>query len=159
VSLAPAPAGAAKLRGVGVDRVVRIVGFCLVLQLPGCGGDDSTAVPVDSIPSDKKLIELSGDEQQGVCQWVTDLASQKLAGANCHGNAITFNSCSFPTSAQVNCTATLGQWRACIPNFMDQIAQDPCQVLNLAFSQSELEAYVNAIPGCEGLGPCAYTIH
>jgi hypothetical protein len=130
--------------------------------LVSCGDDESSAVPIDSIPPDKQLIALSPEEQEGVCQWAGDVARDKLSSGGapltCHGNAITLSTCNFPTSAQVRCTATIGEWRACLPNFLDAIAADPCQVLSLAFSQTALEDFVNGIPGCEGQGPCAYTV-
>jgi hypothetical protein len=136
-------------------------GFSVLAFVGGCG-DDSSAVPFDSIPKDKRLVDLSPEEVQGTCQWGQDLARQKLApgGApvTCNGNQINFNGCNVPSPSQVDCTATVGQWEACIPNFLDRIAQDPCQVLSLSFSQTELERFVNETPGCAGLGPCAYTI-
>ncbi len=125
-----------------------------------CGGDD--AVPFDSIAKDKPLIALDSGERQGACNWASDLARQKLNPGGkpltCNGNALSVSSCSFPSAAQTRCTATVGQWAQCMPAFFDQIAQDPCRVLTLAFSQTELESFVNAIPGCDGIGPCAYTI-
>jgi hypothetical protein len=127
-----------------------------------CGDDSSNVVPFDSIPPDKKLIDLNSAEQQGTCQWATQLADEKLrpggVALTCNGTPLNISSCSFPTSAQTACTATVGEWKVCFPNFLDRIAQDPCQVLSLAFSQSELETFVNETPGCAGLGPCAYTI-
>ncbi len=124
-------------------------------------GDDSSAVPFESIPKDKKLVELSPPEQQSTCQWVTQLTQQKLGGRqlSCGSTPLTFNTCGFPTAAQMRCTATLGQWESCIPGFIDRIVQDPCKVLGLAFSQTALEDFVNGTPGCEGIGPCAYTVH
>jgi hypothetical protein len=145
-------------------RVLHGVEVLLVVVLLASCGDDagSSAVPIESIPPDKPLVALSPEEQQGVCQWAGTVARDKLSPGGqpiaCGGNPITFNTCSFPTSAQVRCTATLGEWRACLPNFLDAIAADPCQVLGLAFSQTALEDFVNGIPGCAGQGPCAYTV-
>ena len=131
--------------------------------LAACGDDSSTeAVPFDSIPKEKKLTELAPGEKQGVCQWAQGVAAQKLAPGGtpvtCNGNPLNFNSCSTPSATQVNCTGTVGQWEACLPNFLDRIAHDPCVIFSLAFSQTELETFVNETPGCAGLGPCAYTI-
>ena len=125
-----------------------------------CGGDD--AVPFDSISKEKPLVALDSGERQGACNWVSDLARQKLTPGGkpltCNGLALSISTCTFPSAAQARCTATVGQWATCMPGFLDEIAQNPCQVLNFAFSQSELESFVNGIPGCDGIGPCAYTI-
>jgi hypothetical protein len=125
-----------------------------------CGDDD--AVPFEQIPKDKKLLELSSGERQGACDWVTELAHRRLMpngmALSCNGLPINVSSCGFPSATQTRCMATVEQWAACMPPFLDAIAADPCKVLDFAFSQSELENFVNGIPGCEGLGPCAYTI-
>src|SRR6185436_17951049 len=124
----------------------------LACALLAACGDDSTAVPFENIPKDKKLIELSADERQGVCQWGQGVAQQKLApggvAVTCHGNPISFQGCSVPSASDVNdsgvprCSATVGQWEGCLPNFLDRIAQDPCQVLSLAFSPTDLQTFV-----------------
>jgi hypothetical protein len=138
---------------------VLLLGLCCVL--PACG-DDDPAVPFDSIPKDKPLIALSSGEQKGTCQWAEQLAKMELMPNGqplmCGGSVLQFNSCSFPSAAQTRCTATVGQWEECLPSFFSAIADDPCQVLSLAFSQTELESFVNGLQGCAGLGPCAYTI-
>jgi hypothetical protein len=147
------------MRALSWARLGQGVFACALL---GACGDDSSAVPFESIPKDKKLIELSPEEKQGACQWGQGIAQEKLSPGGtpltCHGNAIQFNGCNAPSASQVDCTATVGQWEVCLPNLMDRFAQDPCQVFNLAFSQTDLENFVNETPGCAGMGPCAYTI-
>jgi hypothetical protein len=132
----------------------------LVCAVVSACGDD--AVPFDQIPKDKPLLQLSSSEREGACDWVTQLAHQRLMpngmALTCHGTTINVSSCGFPSATQTQCVATFGQWAACMPGFLDAIAADPCKVLDLAFSQTELESFVNGIPGCEGIGPCAYTI-
>ena len=148
-------------RGQGLFRASLLCALAALCSLPACGDDD--VVPFDSIPKDKPLTALTGGEQQGVCQWARQLANEKImakgAPLMCNGIAINVNSCAFPTEAQTRCTSTLGQWAECAPSFIDAIVQDPCKVFDLSFSQSEVEMFVNGLPGCEGQGPCAYTIH
>jgi hypothetical protein len=130
-----------------------------VLALVGivaCSGGPDT-VPIDQVPPDKKVVDLSGPEQQGVCQWAEGIASQKLPpGTNCHGAAITIGGC---VTVGPTCPATVAQWKTCFPALMDRFAQDPCQVLNLGFStQANLAMFINATPGCEGQGACGVVI-
>jgi hypothetical protein len=127
-----------------------------ILVSVACCGGGTTSVPVDQIPQDKKLVDLSSGESQGLCDWVTGLAKEKLSGASCNGSPININSC---TSVGAMCTATVAEYRGCIPNFLDRIAADPCQVISLSFSQADLEAFVDSTPGCAGQGPCAMTMH
>ena len=121
-----------------------------------CSGS-ADSVPIDQIPPDKKVVDLSSAEQQGVCQWAEGIASQKLPpGTNCHGAAITINGCLTVAPA---CPATVSQWKVCFPALMDRFAQDPCQILNLGFStQANLATFINATPGCEGQGACGVVI-
>ena len=94
------------------------LGYGLVLFVACGGGQD--AVPIDQIPPDKLLVNLSGPEQQGLCQWAQSIASQKLpAGTNCHGIAININGCMSVTPA---CTATVSQWKVCLPALLDRFA-------------------------------------
>ena len=136
-----------------------------VILLVGCGDDSSTAVPFSSIPKDKQLTELSPDERQGVCEWGAGIAGRELpppgTRLNCDGIQLTFNgagSCASTRPSPPECTATIAQWEVCFPAFIDRLAQDPCLILDLSRSQSELELFVNETPGCAGFGPCAYTI-
>jgi hypothetical protein len=136
----------------------------VLVSVAGCGDDSSTAVPFSSIPRDKKLTELSPEERQGVCDWGAGIAGSKLPAPgtrlNCDGRTITFNGsqCTSTSATPPACTATIGQWEVCFPAFIDRLAQDPCLIFDLGLSQSDLELFVNETPGCEGLGPCAFTI-
>lgn len=131
----------------------------LVGGLVGACGDDSSAVPFESIPKDKKLIDLNSDEQAGACQWAEGVARQKLASAQpSPGCSLQgFDSCMYPSPSQVACTATVGQWETCLPNFVDHVIKDPCAVIGLALSQSEADTFMNETPGCEGMAPCIVT--
>jgi hypothetical protein len=127
----------------------------VVAFLPSACGDDSPdAVPFDSIPKDKKLVDLSPGERQGACQWAGDVARQKLGSATCGGQPLTLSGCVFPSGAQ--CTATVGQWEVCLPNVFGELAKDPCQLFSFAFSPNGFSDFVNGIPGCEGQGACTY---
>jgi hypothetical protein len=133
----------------GISAWVALVCFA-------CSGGGSSTVPIDQIPPDKKLVDLSSGEMQGLCDWVTGLARQKLAGATCNGSPISINSC-MPVGP--SCPATVSEYRACIPNLLDRFASDPCQIINLAFSQTALESFIDNTPGCAGQGPCATAMH
>jgi hypothetical protein len=126
--------------------VLFVCGVCAA-----CGSGGSSSEPIDQIPPDTKLVDLNPSEMQGVCDWVRGVAAQKLSGANCNGSPITFTTCKGVPSS---CPATVAEYQACFPNFLDGIASDPCQVIDFAFSMSDLEAFVNATPGCMGLAPC-----
>lgn len=130
-----------------------------ILCVFGCGDDDST-VPFDQIPRNKKLVELTPEERQGVCEWAAALGRRELpppgTQLNCDGIVITLNA---PRCVPIPaaCQATVGQWEVCLPQFVDRVAEDPCLILDLGLSPTRLEEFVNAIPGCEGLGVCATT--
>jgi hypothetical protein len=130
--------------------------------LAGCGDDDSS-VPFDQIPKSKKLADLTAEERRGACEWAAGIAGRELPPAgtqlNCDGLVVTINApqCRFE-SVRPECTATVGQWEVCMPRFFDRLGQDPCLILDLGTSPSDLEAFVDAIPGCEGLGVCATTL-
>jgi len=141
--------------------------FCMsaVFWLVGCGDDSSSAVPFSSIPKDKQLSQLTPEQRAGVCEWAAGVARDKLPPAGtrliCDGIPITFNganSCASTRPTPPDCTATIGQWEVCLPAFMDRLGQDPCLILDLSRSQSDLELFVNETPDCEGMGVCAYTI-
>jgi hypothetical protein len=66
---------------------------CVLGVLVACGDSGSSSVPIDQVPPDKKRVDLSSGETQGVCDWVTSLAKQKLAGAMCNGSPIMLNGC------------------------------------------------------------------
>lgn len=125
-----------------------------------CGGDDT--VNIDAIPQDKKIVDLSTSERSGVCQWAQGVAHSKLppAGTTLHCSSGTFTlnelSCMFPSSAQTNCTATVAAYRVCLPAFVDRLATDPCQIVDLALS-GRIADFVESTPGCEGQGPCTFT--
>jgi hypothetical protein len=119
--------------------------------LVACGDDDP--IPIDDIPEETRLVDLSATEYDGVCAWASELAKEKFPpGTNCNGVAISYQGCMRPPA---NCPGTLGQWKVCIPVFFDRIAQDPCVVLDLAFFPEDLAAFVEETPGCATLGPCA----
>jgi hypothetical protein len=125
----------------------------LVAYLAACGDDP---VPIDEIPPDSRLSQLDSAEMDGVCAWGKGIANQKLPpGTNCHGTPIMFSGCMKVPAA---CTATVAQWRICMPNLLDRFAQDPCQVLDFAFSPGDFTEFIEATPGCQGLGPCGTTM-
>ena len=131
-----------------------VVALTLLFAASACGGDD--AVAIDRIPGDKKLVDLSAAETRGVCQWGEGLAREKLPpGTNCGGNPVSFAGC---ITVGPECPATVAQWQQCIPSLLDRFARNPCQVVGLAFSQSELASFIEATSGCQGLGPCGTTM-
>jgi hypothetical protein len=116
-----------------------------------CGGDD--AIPIDDIPQDTRLVDLSSAEFDGVCHWAAGIARQKVPeGTNCRGIPIGYSGC---MQVPADCRATVGQWRVCVPALLDRFAEDPCAVLDLAFSPADLSGFVEDTPGCTTLGPCA----
>lgn len=132
----------------------------LVACLGGCGDDDSS-VPFDQIPRSKKLVDLTPEERRGACEWGAAIASRELPPPGtrliCDGIALTINApqCQ-PIPAA--CPATVGQWEVCLPLLVDRLGQDPCLILDIGLSQARAEEFVNAIAGCEGLGPCVTAI-
>jgi hypothetical protein len=129
--------------------------MCVLGVLGACGGSGNSSVPIDQIPPDKKLVDLSSGESQGVCDWVTGLARQKLAGAMCNGSPIMLNGC---MAVPQGCPATVSQYQACMPNFLDALASNPCQILDFAFSMSDFESFVNGLPDCSGIGACVVSM-
>lgn len=147
------------------SKLIRTLRFTLAalgvaLTVAGCGSDDEDEVPIDQIPADKAVINLSAAEQRGLCSWATDVAKSELPPAGtqvqCGGLTITVNTlgCMNPTSP--SCTATVAQWRSCLPGVMSRIGDDPCLILSLqapgAFSE-----FLEETPGCAGMGPCGTT--
>jgi len=120
-----------------------------------CGGSGNSSVPIDQIPPDKKLTDLSSGEEQGVCDWAANLARQKLAGVMCNGSPLMLSGCS---SVGAMCLATVSEYETCLPNILDGLASDPCQIFDFAFSMSDFEAFVNGTPNCAGLGPCVVSM-
>src|SRR5690349_853469 len=122
---------------------------CAAACAAGCGDDDSS-VPFDQIPRDKKLVNLTPEERRGACEWGAEVARQKLpppgTQLNCGGVRLTVNALHCPT-IPAGCPATVGQWAVCLPAFVDELAQDPCLILDLGFSQADTEDFVNGIPG------------
>jgi hypothetical protein len=101
-------------------------------------------------------VDLNSSEQQGVCMWAEDIARQKFPpGTNCHGSAIMINGC---FTVAPGCPATVAEWKGCVPTLLDRLASDPCKIIELAFSPSDLETFIDQIPGCENEGACATTI-
>jgi hypothetical protein len=131
----------------------------LAFGVTACGGsDDADTVRFEDIPGDKKLVDLNPAEVNGVCAWAGGIARQKLPAPgtqlDCDGLQITFNGVTQCGATPPTCEATVSEWAACFPNFIDRIAVDPCIILDLVFPD-DLEAFVEETPGCEGLGPCA----
>ena len=89
--------------------------------------------------------------------WAEDIAHQKLpSGTNCNGSAIMINGC---FAIAPGCPATVAEWKGCVPALLDRLAGDPCKILDLAFAPpSDLETFVDQIPGCENEGACASVI-
>jgi hypothetical protein len=134
--------------------VREIVAVSIALLGVACG---SSAVPIDKITPDKKLVDLSGDEQQGICDWATQMTRQKFAASpsqgRCGGQPLTLSCMPVPQA----CPATVAQWMACLPNFVDRLAKDPCQVFQLAFSGS-VDTFIEETPNCQGLGSCGFSM-
>jgi hypothetical protein len=137
-------------------RIASLRTLEVILLIAGCACGGNGAVPIDRIPGDKKLVELSAPETQGVCQWGEAVAREKLPpGTNCGGNPISFGGC---LTVGPECQATVAQWQQCLPALLDRFARDPCQIFSLAFSQSQFAAFIEQTPGCQGLGPCGTTM-
>jgi hypothetical protein len=149
------------MRGHGRIPVTACL-VCAAACIAGCGDDDSS-VPFDQIPRSKKLADLTPEERRGACEWGAGVAAREFPPAgtqlNCDGVTITINApqCRFD-SVRPECTATVGQWEICLPKFFDRLGQDPCLLLDLGTSPSDLEDFVNAIPECAGQGACATTL-
>jgi hypothetical protein len=122
----------------------------LILALAACGDDDP--VPIDEIPGDTKLSELSSAEFDGVCEWGADVSREKLpSGANCRGTPFNLSGCMRVPSS---CQLTVGDWKACIPVVFERIAADPCELLDLGPNLSDIKAYFEEIPECVTTAAC-----
>ena len=129
------------------------VWIALAIAALGCG--DDSAVPIEEIPPDTRIVDLSGPERQGVCDWGRAEARKQLPPSfNCNGVQLSLMGCQFPSSDASGCVATVSQWQSCLPRFVARLAEDPCQILDLIFP-GEFSAFIDETPGCEGLGACA----
>jgi hypothetical protein len=61
--------------------------------------------------------------------------------------------CDFPDNGLPGCEATLAEYKVCVPAVTSRIAANPCQLLEIV-TDEQARAFVEATPGCEGLGPC-----
>jgi hypothetical protein len=125
------------------------------LALLACG---DSATSVEDIPADKKVVDLNASEEQSLCAWSSQVASEKLAAAPAKGRC---GNAQFSVMGcmmlQADCDATVAQFKACIPNFIGRIADDPCVVFSLT-SQVEVSSFIEETPGCAGLGPCGFVM-
>jgi hypothetical protein len=106
---------------------------------------------MDEMPDSSMLSELGEADKVALCEWGAMVTSEKLpANINCRGVEIEVASCMTPGT---ECPATVSQWRTCLPALLERIADDPCLTLALQ-SQSDVADFLEATPGCEGLGVC-----
>jgi hypothetical protein len=127
----------------------------IVLALAACESDDGAAVPIEDVPGDKLLADLTADEFTGLCDWAAEVAGEKLTPeATCEGTRVQFHGC---MRVNERCTATVDEWRTCLPDMIDQFAADPCGALEVRSSE-DFAAFLEQVPSCEGLGHCANTI-
>jgi hypothetical protein len=54
-----------------------------------------------------------------------------------------------------SCPVTVQHWMACMPTLFARLGDDPCLVLDFAFDPDAFSAFIDATPGCAGLGACA----
>jgi hypothetical protein len=130
----------------------------LALGAAACGDDGEAAVPIEQIPPDKRLRDLSEGERKGACAWASEVAEGKLPAPGTRLSCgVTWNgtNCSF-RGVPAECQATVAEWRVCIPNFFGRLGEDPCQILELQFPAA-LEEFIDSTPGCEGQGVCGST--
>lgn len=119
---------------------------------PSACGDDSP-VPIDEIPEETKVTELSNAEAAGVCDWGDQLFRDIVpAGTNCRGVPLTYDGCMFDRT--MACSATVGELEVCLPALLERIVLEPCDLYDLGPSLPAVMAFVEAIPGCETLAPC-----
>jgi hypothetical protein len=131
--------------------------WSFALLLSACTVDNS-GTPIDDIDPDKKLVDLDDGERQGVCTWGMQIAADKLPASGsritCAGESITWNGATDCKPVPTQCKASVSEWRECLPNFFDRIGADPCVLLEFALP-NDVQDYVEATPGCAGVGPCA----
>jgi hypothetical protein len=117
------------------------------------------SVPIEDIPDDKRLADLTDGEQRGVCEWASSVATEELPAPgtviSCGGVEITINAptCDFPDNGLPGCEATLAEYKVCVPAVTSRIAMNPCLLLDIV-TDEEAQQFVESTPGCEGLGPC-----
>jgi hypothetical protein len=138
-----------------MKRLWLSVGSFVFLALAACNGDDGQSVPIEEIPGDKLLVDLTADEFTGVCDWAAGLSEEKLTPETaCDGRRVQFQGC---MRVHDRCTATVEEWMSCLPDMIDKFAQDPCESLEVDTSE-EFAEFIDEIPSCEGLGHCANTM-
>jgi hypothetical protein len=126
-----------------------------LLALTACKDDDDASVPIEDIPGDKLVVDLTADEFTGLCDWAAELSDEKLTPETaCDGVRVQFHGC---MRVHDRCTATVDEWKRCLPDMIDKFAEDPCASLEVDTSE-EFAAFIDAIPSCEGLGACANTM-
>jgi hypothetical protein len=133
----------------------------------GCGAsddeEDAPAVPIEQIPDDKPVVDLTSAERKGVCDWARSVAREEFPAPgtviDCGGTLIKMNAagCSLPDEEDSGCTATLAEYEVCIPPLMARIGDDPCQLLEILTDEDAVE-FVESTPGCAGLGHCASSL-
>jgi hypothetical protein len=133
-----------------------VFGALIVLtSLAACSADDDEGVPVEEIPGDKLLVDLTADEFTGLCDWAAELSHETFTDeVHCEGTRVQFHGC---MRVSERCTATVEQWRDCIPDMIDHFAEYPCEALEVRSSE-DFAAFIEEVPTCEGLGHCANTI-
>jgi hypothetical protein len=127
-----------------------------------CGG--GSTIPVDQIPADKKLVDVSSDEQSSLCSWLRSTAATKLPPSgtkvSCGGVSVPVNwsvDCMFSSHLPPTCTATVAQARACYPAFFDRAATNLCRLATLT-GPSDLEDFISDIPACSWFRGCVYVL-
>lgn len=126
----------------------------ILLALSACKDNDDPAVPIEDVPGDKLLVDLTADEFTGLCDWSAEIADEKLTPETaCEGTRVQFHGC---MRVNERCMATVDEWRTCLPDMMDAFAADPCAALQVRSAET-FAAFLEQVPSCEGLSRCANT--
>ena len=130
-----------------------------LVALPAVGAcaGEATTVPFDQISDEKRLADLSADENRGYCRWTAKLAIDELPPRGtqllCDGVVITLAGPGCQTTFPPGCDATIADAEACMPGAFARIGDDPC-VLTTFTSDEAVQAFIGLVPECERFAPC-----
>jgi hypothetical protein len=129
-------------------RVTRVASIALLAAYALACGD--SPVLVEDISPNKRLVDLSDAEFDGLCDWSQDVLASRPSEA-CGQDDFNMG-CERPKDKA--CQATVAQYQACLPNLLDSLSQGGYCDLLFSIVEGRFQGIVDATPGCEGYAVC-----